>query len=455
MSEAVLNLRPISKIDGNMGELEPTRAAPLQATTPWQTVLEAYLAGRDSPHTRRACERHITIALEAIGVATLAELNGILLGEWRAHVTGSRLTAGSQAQALAALRSFLKWVRTFGAHALPNEVVAEALRAPRATVVKPYVTLSEPEAARLLAAATSPRDKALVALLLGAGLRAAELVGLDVADVREDAEGETVLHVRAGKGHKDRVVPIWPEVAGLVRRYLVGDQADALARGTATPVGGPGEAPRRPAPVGARGWLPDRPLVRAGRNRREEGPSALGEAHVRNPCAPRWRLAGGRRSYSDMRVSPPRLATSITWSSASCAKRCRGCRHEDKGRHSPSEDPETGEEAWTEELPSGGTCSEGGQSPSGKARAPSPTTVSGWRFRGLERRRIRAPPLAVHVWHLQPRRCLGIARHRPVALHRPAAGVPLAAKVQEQVTLPRRSVSPIRLVVGSTERRRS
>jgi integrase len=49
------------------------------------------------------------------------------------------------------------------------------------------VTLSEPEAARLLSVAANPRDQALLALLLGAGLRAAELVGLDVADVQEDA----------------------------------------------------------------------------------------------------------------------------------------------------------------------------------------------------------------------------------------------------------------------------
>jgi integrase/recombinase XerD len=213
---------PISTIHGNVqGELEPVRSAPLQATTPWRVVLEAYLAGRDSEHTRRAYRRHIELALEAIGVATLTELNGILLGEWRAHIAGSKLAAGSQAQHLAALRSFLKWSRTFGAHALPQDVIAEALRAPRATVLKPYVTISEPEAGRLLAACTNPRDKALIALLLGAGLRAAELVGLDVGDVHEDAEGETVLHVRAGKGRKDRIVPVRAEVAGIVRHDLV------------------------------------------------------------------------------------------------------------------------------------------------------------------------------------------------------------------------------------------
>jgi integrase len=50
--------------------------------------------------------------------------------------------------------------------------------------------------------------------------RAAELTALDAADLRADGDGEPVLWVRRGKGGADRVVPIRPEVAGLVRAYL-------------------------------------------------------------------------------------------------------------------------------------------------------------------------------------------------------------------------------------------
>jgi hypothetical protein len=156
-------------------ELVPLRGEALAQTTPWLRVLDVYLDTLDSPHTRRSYERHIAAALETLQVATLAELTGELLAAWRAHVAGAELALGSQAQALAALRSFLKWARLFGAHTLPKDMIGELLKTPGGSVQRPYQVLSEPEAARLLGAATSARDRALLALLLGAGLRAAEL----------------------------------------------------------------------------------------------------------------------------------------------------------------------------------------------------------------------------------------------------------------------------------------
>lgn len=48
-------------------------------------------------------------------------------------------------------------------------------------------------------------DAALLALLLGCGLRRSEAVGLDLADY--EAEDQT-LRVRRGKGHRERLVPI-------------------------------------------------------------------------------------------------------------------------------------------------------------------------------------------------------------------------------------------------------
>ncbi len=191
------------------------------AGTSWPVVLDAYLATAvDSDHTRRAYRRHVTAALEWCGVPTLAELTGGALAAYRAHVTSLSVAPASQAQALAALRSFLTWSRTMGAHGLPGDVVQVALRTPRATVLRPYHVLSDAEIARVLGAADTPRDRALLAVLLGAGLRAAEVCGLDVRDVQEDGDGGTVLLVRQGKGRKDRAVPVQPDVARLVRTYL-------------------------------------------------------------------------------------------------------------------------------------------------------------------------------------------------------------------------------------------
>src|SRR5204863_7206966 len=61
------------------------------------------------------------------------------------------------------------------------------------------------------------RNRALVELVYSAGLRSAEAVGLDLGDV--DFEQELV-HVRRGKGRKERVVPLGEEAALWLARYL-------------------------------------------------------------------------------------------------------------------------------------------------------------------------------------------------------------------------------------------
>ena len=70
------------------------------------------------------------------------------------------------------------------------------------------------------------RNRALVELVYSAGLRSAEAVGLDLADV--DFEQELV-HVR-GKGGKERVIPLGEEAAHVLARYLR-DARPELARG--------------------------------------------------------------------------------------------------------------------------------------------------------------------------------------------------------------------------------
>ena len=82
-------------------------------------------------------------------------------------------------------------------------------------------TLSPVEVERLIAAAngTTPRslrDRALVELLYGAGLRVSEAVGLERGGV--DLENRLVRCI--GKGDKERIVPLGREGAEALRRYL-------------------------------------------------------------------------------------------------------------------------------------------------------------------------------------------------------------------------------------------
>lgn len=203
------------------GELERRPdALPAPAAATWQRALEVFLDARtDSPHTRRAYRRQITAAMRALQVATLDQLTGEALADWRARLIAGSLAPGSQSQALAALRSFLRFTRGFSLHPLGDDLIRETLRTPHAETRRPYQVLADWEIAALLAACGTDRDRAIVAVLIGGGLRAAELVGLNVDDLSEDQDGELVAVVR-GKGRKERVVPLRRDVARIIRRYL-------------------------------------------------------------------------------------------------------------------------------------------------------------------------------------------------------------------------------------------
>ena len=85
------------------------------------------------------------------------------------------------------------------------------------------------EAAGEPGGALALRNRALLELVYSAGLRSAEAVGLDLGDV--DFEQEHV-HVRKGKGSKERVVPLGEEAAHWVGRYLR-EARPELTRGAA------------------------------------------------------------------------------------------------------------------------------------------------------------------------------------------------------------------------------
>jgi site-specific recombinase XerD len=158
-----------------------------------------------------------SLRVEQVGVRELADY-AAELGRSR-----SRLAPASIARRLAAVRSFLRV--TLGAGNAPDASLAP--RKPRRLPDPPKQneieeTLDALDGDEPLAV----RNRALVELVYSAGLRSAEAVGLDLADV--DFEQELV-HVR-GKGGKERVVPLGEEAAWCLARYLRSARP-ALARG--------------------------------------------------------------------------------------------------------------------------------------------------------------------------------------------------------------------------------
>jgi site-specific recombinase XerD len=159
--------------------------------------------------------------LEGVDVRTLVDYVAYL-GSTRGG--RGKLAPASIARKLAAVRAFLR--HSLGAARVPDARLAPRRSrrlpdAPKANEVEAELDTLEGETPLAL------RNRALVELVYSAGLRSAEAVGLDLADV--DFEQELV-HVRAGKGAKDRVVPLGEEAAHWVARYLR-DARPELARG--------------------------------------------------------------------------------------------------------------------------------------------------------------------------------------------------------------------------------
>jgi integrase/recombinase XerC len=122
----------------------------------------------------------------------------------------------SLARKLAAVRSFYRYLTRRGG-VTRNPV--EGMRTPKQPKLLPRV-LTKDDADALMAFPAeqtigSLRDRALLETLYSTGARVSELVGLDVADVRE-SEGLVRLQ---GKGRKERIVPIGEVALDAIRRY--------------------------------------------------------------------------------------------------------------------------------------------------------------------------------------------------------------------------------------------
>ncbi len=185
-----------------------------------------------APGTLRAYEGDLrelgvwaTAADREPGTLVYRDLRG-----FAASLSHRGLARASVARKLAAVRSFHDHlVRGRAAEQNP----AELLPTPKAQSRLPRV-LGPEEIARLLdrIPATTPlevRDRALFEVAYSCGLRAEEIVNLDLGSIDFDAETLRVL----GKGSKTRLVPVGEPAQRAIERYL--------ERGRAALAGGPDE----------------------------------------------------------------------------------------------------------------------------------------------------------------------------------------------------------------------
>jgi integrase/recombinase XerD len=139
---------------------------------------------------------------------------------WRyTKPNGQRLGWSTQREHLGTLKDFFRWLTR--QNVLLHNPASE-LDLPRPEKRLPQEVLSPTELARLFAVpdVSDPlgvRDRTMLELFYSTGLRRTELCRLDLADLNTERR---TLHVRLGKGKKDRMVPVGLRTIHWLDRYL-------------------------------------------------------------------------------------------------------------------------------------------------------------------------------------------------------------------------------------------
>jgi site-specific recombinase XerD len=146
-----------------------------------------------------------------------AAVDARVLRRYAARLGDRRPEPTTVARKLAAIRAFYRVLREHG-HVAHNP--AELVPAPKRPAKLPVV-LKPGEVAALLdrIPATTPleiRDRALFELAYACGLRAEELIDLDVTSIDFDAEEARV----EGKGSRTRIVPVGETALAAIASYL-------------------------------------------------------------------------------------------------------------------------------------------------------------------------------------------------------------------------------------------
>ena len=252
-----------SNICGDAGEKQILRYA--QDDKSFLSLAEKFLAMlRDergaSEHTLRAYRREVgsfaEYLQEMLGDAGIRSVEHTHIRGYLGVLYDKGLSKTSAARALAAVRSWFKWMAKAGVvennpallvstpklpkhlprvpgveelnrvmNSLSGESLEREKKAPH-----PAAQSARVEDGALDAAATWPeRDRVIFELLYGCGIRNSELVGLDLSSVLWADDAVRVF----GKGKKERLVPLGDEAAVAIRAYLPQRQARLEAAGKA------------------------------------------------------------------------------------------------------------------------------------------------------------------------------------------------------------------------------
>jgi integrase/recombinase XerC len=176
-----------------------------------------------SPHTIRAYSGNLSEFAAYAGSRSWKQLDHIAIRGFLSQLYNKGLSKPSVARALAAVRSLYRWLAQEG---VVEQNPAKLVATPKLPKKLPRVpTIEEMNSAldgQMPQEASFPeRDKLMLELLYGCGIRNSELTGIDLEDIHSSAEAILIR----GKGKKERYVPFGDSVKIALSNYLPARQA--------------------------------------------------------------------------------------------------------------------------------------------------------------------------------------------------------------------------------------
>jgi integrase/recombinase XerC len=171
-----------------------------------------------SPHTIKAYRRDLSLFAAYAGSRGWKQIDHIAVRGFLSQLYETGLSKTSVARALAAVRSLYRWLAREGlVEQNPAKLVATPKlpkRLPRVPTIEEMNSVIDGEMPE--AAAFPERDRLMLELLYGCGIRNSELTGINVDDIRLSAEAILIR----GKGKKERYVPFGDSVKSALAAYL-------------------------------------------------------------------------------------------------------------------------------------------------------------------------------------------------------------------------------------------
>jgi integrase/recombinase XerC len=172
-----------------------------------------------SPHTIKAYRRDLSLFAAYAGSRGWKQIDHILVRGFLSQLYEKGLSKTSVARALAAVRSLYRWLAREGVvEQNPAKLVATPKlpkKLPRVPTIEEMNSVIDGEMPE--SAAFPERDRLMLELLYGCGIRNSELTGINLDDIRLSAEAILIR----GKGKKERHVPFGDSARTALAAYFL------------------------------------------------------------------------------------------------------------------------------------------------------------------------------------------------------------------------------------------